>query len=150
MRTTDPKFWEELTRGESNEKLPDISENLQEDLEFDTGLEDKDADDSDVSMQTLITVLTKEDIPETVGFRESGSLTSLMDAENADLDDEMLPQTEPNVSNPQKGKAMMANSQEGGRGKRQKFASKRYNGEAFWRHNDDDDWEDDSLLPGAR
>ena len=78
MRTTDPKFWEELTRGESNEKLPDISENLQEDLKFDTGLEDKDADDSDVSMQTLITVLTKEDIPETVGFRETGSLTSLM------------------------------------------------------------------------
>jgi len=132
MRTTDPKFWEELTRGESDEKLLDISENLQEDLKFDTGLEDKDADDTDVSMLTLITVLTKEDIPETVGFQESESLTSLTDAENANLDDKMLPQTEPNVSNPQKGKAIMANSQEEGREKRQKFASKRYNGEAFW------------------
>ncbi len=50
MRTTDPRFWEEHTRGGSNEDLPDITENLQEDIEFNTGLEDKDADDSDVSM----------------------------------------------------------------------------------------------------
>jgi tRNA(Ile)-lysidine synthase TilS/MesJ len=46
--------------------LPDVAETLQEDLEFNTELEDKDADDSDVSMQTLITALTREDIPETV------------------------------------------------------------------------------------
>ena len=68
MRTTDPEFWKELTRGQPDEQLPSVAETLQEDLEFDTELEDKDADDSDVSMQTLITVLTREDIPETVGF----------------------------------------------------------------------------------
>ena len=44
MRTTDPRFWEEHTRGGSNEDLPDITENLQEDIEFNTGLEDKDAE----------------------------------------------------------------------------------------------------------
>jgi hypothetical protein len=144
MRTTDPEFWEELTRGGSNEDLPesDINENFQEDVEFDTVLEDTDADDSDVSMQTLTTMLTKDDIPEMVGFRKSGTLTSLADADNADLGEEMLPPTEANVSNPQKGK-------EEGRGKRQKFANKRYNGGTFWRHNDNDDWEDDGLLTAA-
>lgn len=150
MRTTNSEFWEELTRGQPNEQLPDIAETLQEDLEFDTELEDKDADDSDVSMQTLITTLTGEDIPQTVGFRKSGTLTSLADAENADLDDEMLPQAEPNVENPQMMKSEGIVPGEVGRGKRQKFATRRYNGEAFWRHNDDDDWEDDSLLPTAR
>jgi hypothetical protein len=86
MRTTDPEFWEELTRGRSNEQLPDVAETLQEDLEFDTELEDKDTDDSDVSMQTLITAMTGEVVPvqlatrtrsifwfATVHFRISGS-----------------------------------------------------------------------------
>jgi hypothetical protein len=146
MRTTNSEFWEELTRGQPNE-LPDVGETLQEDLEFDTELEDKDADDSDVSMQTLITTLTSEDIPETVGFRKSGTLTSVADAENADLDDEMLPQAEPNVENSQMVRSEVIAPGEVGRGKRQKFVTTRYNGEAFWRHNDNDDWEDDSLLP---
>ena len=141
MRTTDPEFWEELTRGQPDEQLPDVAETLQEDLEFDTELEDKDADDSDVSMRTLITALTSEDVPETVGFRKSGTLTSLADAENPDLDEGMLPLAEANVE------ISTVPSGEVGRGKRRKFASKRYNGEEFWRHNDDDNWEDDSLLP---
>ncbi len=147
MRTTDPKFWEELTRGQSNEQLPDITETLQEDLEFNTEHEDEDTDDSDVSMQTLITVLTRKDIPETVGFQKSGTTTPLTDAENADLDEEMLPQVaKPNATeNPQTKTGIMPG--ERGRGKRQKFANKRYNGEAFWRHNDGDDWQDDSFLP---
>ena len=68
MRTMDPEFWKELTRGQPDEHLPSIAETLQEDLKFDTELEDKDTDDSDVSMQTLITALTREDRPETVGF----------------------------------------------------------------------------------
>jgi hypothetical protein len=143
MRTTDPEFWEELTRSQHDKQLPDVAETLQEDLEFDTKLEDKDADDSDVSMQTLITALTREDIPETVGFRKGGTLTSLTDAENVDLDEGMLPLAEANVEIP----TIPRPSGDVGRGKRKKFASKRYNGEEFWRHNDDDDWEDDSLLP---
>jgi hypothetical protein len=64
-----------------------------------------------------------------VGFRKTGTLTSLTDAENADSDEGMLPRAEANVEKPR----------EVGRGKRQKFSSKRYNGEEFWRHNDDDD-----------
>jgi hypothetical protein len=128
----DPEFWEELTRCQPNEPLPDVAETLQEDLEFNTKLEDKDADDSDVSMQTLITALTREDIPETVGFRKGGTLTSLTSAENADLDEGMLPLVEANVENP-------TIPGEVGCGKRQKFASKHYNGEEFWQHNNDDD-----------
>ena len=95
----DPEFWEELTRSQHDEQLPDVAETLQEDLEFDTELEDKDADDSDVSMQTLITALTREDIPETVGFRKGGTLTSLTNTENVDLDEGMLPLAEANVEN---------------------------------------------------
>jgi hypothetical protein len=60
--------------------------------------------------------------------------------ENADLNEGILLLVEVNVENP------TIPSGEVGRGKRQKFASKRYNGEEFWRHNDNDDWEDDSLL----
>ena len=146
MRTTDPEFWEELTRGQPDKQLPDVAETLQEDVEFDTELEDKDADDSDVSMQTLITALTKEDIPKTVGFRKSGTLTSLADAENADLDKGMLPQAEANQAEANV-EILTVPSGEVGRGKRRKFASKRYNGGEFWWHNDDNDWEDDSLLP---
>ena len=58
---------------------------------------------------------------------------SLTDAENADLDKRMLPLAEANVE------ISTIPSGGGGRGKRWKFASKRYNGEEFWRHNDDDD-----------
>jgi hypothetical protein len=121
MRTTDPEFWEELTRGQPDEQLPDVAETLHEDLKFDTELEDKDADDSDVSMQTLVTALTREDVPEAVGFRKSGTLTSLADAKNADLDEGMLPQAEANVE------ISTVPLGEVGHGKRQKFASKHYN-----------------------
>jgi hypothetical protein len=96
----DPEFWEELTRSQPNKQLPDIAEMLQEDLEFGTELEDKDADDSDVSMQTLITMLTREDIPETVGFQKGGTLTSLANAENVDLDEGMLTLAKANAENP--------------------------------------------------
>ena len=34
MRTMDPEFWEELTRSQPDEQLPDVAETLQEDLEF--------------------------------------------------------------------------------------------------------------------
>ena len=87
-------------------------------------LSSKDADDSDVSMQTLITALNRriEDVPETVSFRKNGTLTSLTDTENADLEEEMVSQAGPNVENPQKAKSRTA-PVEVGSGKRQKFAT---------------------------
>ena len=140
MAKTDPDFWAELTKDPSNSddefQLPDIAETLPEDIEHDTKLEDQDADDSDLSMQTLITALTK-DIPETVGSRKTGALTSLTDAENSDLGLEMLLPAEANVKPEKEGAP--------GRRKRKKFANKQY--QAFWRHHDDDDWKDDSVLP---
>ena len=140
IRTTDPKFWEELTRGQSDgedSELPDINETLPEDVEPDTELVDQDADDSDLSIQTLITTLTGENTPDTVG----GTLRSLTDAENVDLD----PQVDAAESNFENLKREML--EEGGQGKRRKMANRLYTGEVFWRHNDKDDWNNDSLLP---
>ena len=117
--------------------MPDINETLPEDVEPDTKLVDQDADDSDLSIQTLIMTLTGENIPDTVG----GTLRSLTDAENVDLD----PQVDAAESNFENLKREMP--EEGGRGKRRKMANRLYTGEAFWRHNDKDDWNDDSLLP---
>ncbi len=141
LKTTDPAFWAELTVNQPDENLPGMEETLPEDVEPDTGLEDADADDSDLSMPTLISALTR-DIPETVGSRKTGTLMSLSDAENVDLDPELVPPAEANVEAPKEEKAPEGS----GRGKRKKFANKLYKGDAFWRHNDNDDWKDDSLL----
>jgi len=75
MKTTDPEFWAELTMDQSDESLPGMEETLPEDVEPSTELEDADADDSDLSMPTLIAALTR-DIPETVGSRKTGTLTT--------------------------------------------------------------------------
>jgi hypothetical protein len=131
MAKTNPEFWAELSvGGADNVQLPDATETLPEDVEHDTELEDQDSDDSDLSLETLITALTK-DVPDTVGSRKSGKLASLTDAENVDLVPEML----------EEGNS----AAEGGRGKRNKVANQQYQG--FWRHHDKDDWNDDSLLP---
>ena len=65
LRTTNAEFWEELTRLESNEiRLPKSNEILSEVVEPDASLEDNDADDSDLSIQTLINVMVKNELPE--------------------------------------------------------------------------------------
>jgi len=130
MAKTNPEFWAELSGGGADDvQLPDAAETLPEDVEHDTELEDQDSDDSDLSLETLITALTK-DVPDTVGSRKSGKLASLTDAENVDLVPEMLEQGN--------------SAAEGGRGKRNKVANKQYQG--FWRHHDEDDWNDDSIV----
>ena len=121
-----------------DKNLPGTEETLPEDVE---PVEDADADDSDLSMPMLITALTR-DIPETVGSRKTGTLMSLSDAENIDLDQELVPPAEANVEEPKEEKLPKGS----GRGKRKKFANKLYKGDAFWRHNDNDDWKNDSLL----
>lgn len=141
LKTTDPAFWAELTMSRPDENLPGTEEILPEDVEPDAGLEDADADDSDLSMLTLIAALTR-DIPETVGSRKTGTLMSLSDAENVDLDLELVPPAEANVEDPKEEKAPEGSD----RGKRKKFANKLYNGDAFWRHNDNDDWKDDCSM----
>ena len=128
-----------------DENLPSAEEMLPEDVEPDAELEDADADDSDLSMPMLIAVMTR-DIPETVGSRKTGTLVSLSDAENVDLDLELVPPVEANVEEPKEEKVPKGS----GRGKRKNFANKLYKGDAFWRHNDNDDWKDDSLHVTAR
>ncbi len=139
----DPDFWAELTKDPSDSdndfQLPDIAETLPEDIKYDTQHEDQDADDSDLSMQTLITALTK-DIPKTIGSRNTGALTFLTDTENLDLGPEMLPPAEPNVEPEKEG----APENAGDCGKWKKFANKQY--QAFWWHYNNDNWKNDSVV----
>ena len=89
LRTTNAEFWGELTGNTSqelNEHLPKSDETLPEDIEPDAAsLEDNDTDDSDLSIQTLINVMVKNDLPIGVGTRKSGALTSIVEAENSDI-----------------------------------------------------------------
>jgi len=84
MKTLDPEFWVELMQS-NMEDLPGIEELLIEDAEPNTSIEDKDTDDSDLSINALIDTMTTLDIPLTVGTRQNGTLTSLADVENMDL-----------------------------------------------------------------
>jgi hypothetical protein len=60
MVKTNPEFWAELSVDHANDmQLPDTAETLPEDVEHDTELEDQDTDDSDLSLDTLITALTR-------------------------------------------------------------------------------------------
>jgi hypothetical protein len=138
MKHNNPLFWAELTQSDPQD-LPDPAKTLPEDCEPDTNLENKDSDDSNLPLQMLIDAMTGGDLPNDVSLQKDGILISLADAENIDLD----PETESEASvepNSETGKGR-------GLGKRWKIASRRYNSEMFWRHNDGDDWRDDNLLP---
>jgi hypothetical protein len=88
LKTTNAEFWVELTGGQElddNQLLPKSDETIPEDVKPDASLEDNDADDSDLSIQTLINVMIKNDLPAGVGTRKSGALTSIVEAENVDI-----------------------------------------------------------------
>jgi hypothetical protein len=135
MRTTDPEFWAELTGNDSGRQdLPAADVILPEDVKPNTCLEDDEADDSDLSMNTLINSMTTMDIPAMVGTRKNGTLTSLADAENNF--DELVVLMEPTVDD---------SNQEGRhRRKRERRANRHYLG--FWRHYDEDNASDDEQM----
>ena len=141
MKQTDPKFWEELTQGQS-QNLPNATEILLEDNEPDTSLEDVIADDSELPMPILIAAMTNNELPENVGVGESGGLVSLAEAEDINI--------EPPESEFESADANSQPNLEEGRGKRMKIANKYYSSVAFWQHNDEDDWKDDNLIPTDR
>ena len=66
MKTSDPKFWAELTQSDVPD-LPGIGEILDEDIEPNTALEDEDTDDSVLPVNALIETMTTMDIPSGVG-----------------------------------------------------------------------------------
>jgi hypothetical protein len=138
MKRDDPLFWSELT-GVDPQDLPDSTKTLPEDCEPDTNLEDEDADDSNLPLQMLIDAMTGGDLPNDVSLQQDGTLViSLADAENIDL--------EPETASESSVEPKTETGQGRGMGKRRKIASRRYNSELFWRHNDGDDWRDDNLL----
>ena len=150
MKHTNPEFWEELTKGQSKD-LPNITETFPEDDQLDTHLEDVVADDSELPMPILIAAMTGSELPENVRVGESGGLVSFSEAEDIDVEAEIASaeaddlrvnnQHEPSMDN------LKLEPKEEGRGKRRRTANKYYNSAAFWRHNDKDDWKDDSLVP---
>jgi hypothetical protein len=143
LRTTNADFWGELTRLESpDNQLPKSNEILSEDIEPDASLEDNDADGSELSIQTLINAMVKNNLPAGVGTRKSGVLTSIVDAETCDIVDIPLEPVEC-VEKRIDGEDSIVDGR--GRGRRKKVANRLY--EQFWRHNDDDSPEDDTLLP---
>jgi hypothetical protein len=139
MKQTDPGFWEELTKGQS-QNLPNANEILLEDNEPDTHLEDVVADDSELPIPILIAAMTNDELPENVGVGESGGLVSL--AEEEDINVNVEPEASAEANNIDNQPNL-----EKGRGKRRKTANKYYSSVAFWRHNDEDDWKDDKLIP---
>ena len=140
MKTNDPVFWAELTKSKTQE-LPNSNETQPEDIEpqAETSLEDVPADDSDLAIPILIGVMTGGELPDNVGIQDGGGLVSIAEAENIDIQLESE-SAEANLENKQDESKPQELE---GRGKRSKFANKRYS--AFWRHNDGDDWRDDSL-----
>ena len=156
LRTKNAEFWGELTGLELNDNqlplLPKSDEILSEDIEPDTSLEDNDADDSDLSIQTLIDVMVKNDLPAGVGTRKSGALTSIVDAENSDsvdipmepIESEERIDREDNVVESRAWGKQKEAVDGRGRGMRKKVANKLY--DQFWRHNDDDSSDDDTVL----
>jgi hypothetical protein len=138
MKTNNPIFWAELTKDKVL-NLPNSNENQPEDIEPETSVEDVLADDSDLAMATLIGVMTGGELPGNVGIRDGGGLVSIAEAENVDLQLESVGEDSENLE------ANVENTpKEEGRGKRFKFVNKRYS--AFWRHNDGDDWRDDTIV----
>jgi hypothetical protein len=122
LRTTNTEFWRELTGLESNEsQLPKSNKIISEDIEPDASFEDNNADDSDLSIQTLINVMVKNDLPAGVGMRKSGALTSIVEAENPDIVDINLEPVE-RVEKRINGEDNIVEDR--GRGRRKKVANK--------------------------
>ena len=84
MKTNDPIFWEELTKGGTLD-LPKSNEVQPEDIDPETSLEDAVVDDSDLAIPTLIGVMTGGELPDNIGIRDGGGLVSIAEAENVDL-----------------------------------------------------------------
>ena len=145
MKTKDPVFWEELTKGETLD-LPNPNETQPEDIIPETSFEDIAADDGDLAIPTLIGVMTGGELPDNIGIQEGGGLVSIAEAENVDLQLESSVEESPEASLENKPDGNNPKEEARGRGKRSKVANKQYS--AFWRHNDGDDWRDDRLLPG--
>ena len=88
MRTNDPNFWAELelTKNETV-NLPNfkLNEAQPEDTDPETSLEDVVVDDSDLTIPTLIDVMTGGELPDNVGIQDGGGLVSIAEAENVNL-----------------------------------------------------------------
>ena len=100
-------------------------------------------------MPILLSAMTSGNLPEGIGVGEDGGLVSLAEAENVDIEQELdnagKSSTEANYHDQPKEDIPKEEGSQG-QGKRMKTASKRYTSLLFWRHNDGDDWKDDSLL----
>ena len=147
IKSSNPELWKKLTT--SSTKLPDTSETLPEDEEPDSRLEDIDGDDTVLPMATLVKALTKDRIPTKFALRNN-VLSPLVDAENTNLGDNEGTGG-PNSTSEGPSTAMLEDptrdgdgaGEEGTRGKRVRKPNAWYSSNVFWRHNDDEDSDDD-------
>jgi len=128
MKKTNPTLYEELTLP-NRQKVPDTSEPQPEDKEGNAG--DEDADESNLTISSVASVMTQQIVPGGMGVRDSGVLVSTAEAER--VDSEVEPPT--NVE----GEKTSEEAQSSGCGKRRKLPNKLYSASSFWRHNDNED-----------
>lgn len=126
MRTTDPKFWEELT-GNKQQDLPPQDVVLPEDvIPQDDVLDVESVHASEVQLQTVVSSMVTGTRPEGVSSREDGGLSLTGEAESMDADVDVA--VEPAGST----------EESTGRGKRRKIANRLYSSGTFWRHDGDE------------
>lgn len=142
MKTTNPVFWNELTRGK-DEDLPKETDEVVEDVPVDTEFEDRDADDSDLTMKVLTRVMITDKMDNRFAQRESGGLMSVEDAENIDsnvhdLDSAVTVDKGHGQTGEINEECVSQGSTRLRRGTRTRKPNKQYNVKSFWRHNDDE------------
>lgn len=148
LKTTDPIFWNELVTAK-DAKVPTEADNVAEDEPIEDGIEDLDADDSEVTVKTLIKAMINDKLKPGVVKRSSEALMSAQDAD--DIEFVVEPESEAETSSETVLNGKVVNKQrvkhevKGNtpnittvrRGTRTKYPNKQYAAEAFWQHHDD-------------
>lgn len=157
MKTTDPAFWNELISTQDS-KVPDEFDEVVEDQDVDTGADDADADDSELTMKTLIDIMVSNKLKPGVALRSpEGALMSARDADDIDffvepgndaaLEKRANEAIELDTINKGRVKHEVKDSENTTlrRGTRNKYPNKQYATEAFWRHHDEDSSDIDEI-----
>jgi len=125
LRTTDPAFWDELTKkAPSDSVLPPL---VGAELESDDYIDPPFEDDSDLSCDIIIAKVFGSGI-DRVEATIDGDLVSTAMAESLDNEPELV---DGNAIN-------NASDDQLERGKRKRKENKLYNRKSFWRHDDED------------
>lgn len=150
LKTKDPAFWSELVTAKDS-KVPTETNKAAEDMHIEEGIEDIDADDSELTVKTLIKVMINDKLKPGVVERSPKALMSAQDADNIEfvvetenvetgriengttLDGKVVNKQRVKHVNEVKG----TRNTDIRRGTRKKYPNKQYV-DSFWRHHDED------------